>query len=342
MAVTGGRRRRRAVFVAVGVLVVVAAGVCLASPWPSVLVIRAVFEKGADDAVREMTSHVPPTGVTARTDLVYGDSGTRTSLDLFTPANRTRSLPALVWIHGGAWISGSKNDVAPYLRILAADGYAAIGVNYTIAPEATYPTALTQINEALSYLVAHAGRLGIDPDRFVLAGDSAGAQLASQLAAVVTNDAYRQQVGITPALRPEQLRGVVLNCGVYDLRAMKDVGGIVGWGFRTALWAYTGHRDWADTAAGRQMSTIDDVTAAFPPTYISGGNGDGLTATQSVPMAQRLTELGASVTTVFWDGHQPPLNHEYQFHLDDPAARQALERTRQFLSAITATVPVER
>jgi acetyl esterase/lipase len=84
------------------------------------------------------------------------------------------------------------------------------------------------------------------------------------------------------------------------------------------------------------MSTVDWVTADFPATYISGGNGDGLTWLQSIPMAKRLQELGVEVTPVFWPApHEPELPHEYQFHLDLPEARKALADTIAFLDAHT-------
>jgi acetyl esterase/lipase len=84
------------------------------------------------------------------------------------------------------------------------------------------------------------------------------------------------------------------------------------------------------------MSTIDDVTADFPPTWISGGNGDPLTATQSRPLHDRLDQLGVDVTALFFpDDTQPPLPHEYQFHLDRPEAHQALQSTIDWLGRVT-------
>ncbi|MCS5733057.1 alpha/beta hydrolase [Herbiconiux daphne] len=249
----------------------------------------------------------------------------------------TEARPVVVWIHGGAWISGSKADVLPYLKLLAVRGYAAVGLDYTIAPEATYPTALTQLNEALRHLVDHADELGIDPRRIVLAGDSAGAQLASQLAVLTTDAAYAASLGIRPSLDAIQLAGVVLHCGLYDLAAMENATGIVGWGFKAALWAYTGDKHWSTTATGRSMSTLDVVTAAFPPAFVSGGNGDGLTAGQSKRLVDRLRALGADVTPLFWPAdHVPSLPHEYQFHLDYGDAFVALDRTIEFLDRVTA------
>ncbi|WP_431219136.1 alpha/beta hydrolase [Leifsonia xyli] len=240
-------------------------------------------------------------------------------------------------MHGGAWLSGSSWDVEPYLRILAAEGFTAVGLNYTLAPEAAYPVAVRELNDALAHLVERAGELGIDADRIVLAGDSAGAQLAAQLAALTTGRDYASLVGIRPALRSEQLRAVVLNCGVYDLHALADLTGLLGWGFKTAMWAYSGTKDWSASPAGHTMSTVRHVTGDFPPTYISGGNGDGLTATQSVPMAAALRAAGVDVTELFWpDDQEPALPHEYQFHLDVPEAHDALAATVAFLRARTA------
>src|SRR5690606_41863728 len=61
-------------------------------------------------------------------DVPYGDDSGGTTLDVFTRAAEGERRPTVVWIHGGAWISGSTGDVEPYLRILAAHGYTTIGV----------------------------------------------------------------------------------------------------------------------------------------------------------------------------------------------------------------------
>jgi len=337
--VSGGRRLGW--FVG-GAVATVAVGriAARATPWPSALLIRSVFDRGAAATRAEFERHPPKAPVDERLDVPYADddsgTGDDTTLDVFGPAGVERPLPTVVWIHGGAWISGSKDDVAPYLRILAAEGYRTIGLNYTIAPEATYPTAVRQLGTALAYVRDHAAELGVDPTRIVLAGDSAGAQLASQLAVLMTNPEYAALVDMEPALGPRQLVGVVLQCGVYDLRRMASLRGILAWGFKSALWAYTGTRDWATGYQGSTMSTIDFVTKDFPPVYISGGNADGLTWIESIPMAQALQRVEVETRTRFYAAdHEPPLPHEYQFHLDLDAAQLSLRDTLAFLKHVT-------
>ena len=316
---------------------VVAALVWTLSPWPATLLIRGVFEQGAKKTVTEMDKYVPRSGIVARINQNYGHSGADTAFDVFSPSDSTGLLPTVVWIHGGAWISGIKEDVDPYARIIAARGYTTVTLNYTISPEATYPTALHQLNTALGYLAEHASDYRIDPNRIVIAGDSAGANLASQLATVITSPDYAKRVGVRPSITPDQLRGVVLDCGIYDVSGIPNVPGLGGWGFRIALWAYIGHKNWSVQPGGQQMGVLDDVTDNFPTTWISGGNGDPLTATQSKPLAARLSKLGVDVTEVFYSPETTPaLPHEYQFHLDFPEAQTALQSTVEFLNRLTA------
>lgn len=333
------RRRRRRVLIAAGVVVailVVVGVVTSLTPWPSAMIIRAVFQQGGAAAAAEMQPYVPATELRELDGVSYGDAGASTTLDVFTRAVEGEVRPTVVWIHGGAWISGSTANVDPYLRILAAEGYTTIGVNYSVGPEETSPTAVTELNDALAFIQDHADEFSVDTTQIVLAGDSAGAQLASQLATLVTSPRYAHLVGIEPSLDAGQLVGVILNCGVYDLEAMAELDGLPAWGFKVALWAYTGTKDWSELPVGATMSTIDFVTEDFPPTYISGGNGDGLTWLQSIPMAQRLDELGVPVTELFWPApHQPELPHEYQFHLDMPEAQDALAATIAWLRTAT-------
>ena len=332
--------RRLPLLAAAAAAAAAAAGFRL-SPWPAALMIRAVFYRGARQTVALMRPHVPADGVTEHRGLRCPDgSGGSKRLDLFVPADAEGPVPLVVWIHGGAWLSGSRDDVEPYLRILASRGFAAAGVDYTVSPRGTYPSAVREVAAAITFLRTRAADFGLDPHRIVLAGDSAGAQLAAQLAALSTNPEYARSTRLSPPLDPADLRGVVLHCGVYDVHALAELRGLLGWGFKTALWAYSGNRNWSETPAGEQISVLEHVTAAFPPAFVTGGNGDSLTGSQSVPLAARLAALGTEVRTGFWpNDHQPALPHEYQFHLNREEARQTLAETLDFLQSVTRKDP---
>ena len=320
-------------------LVVVTLMAFIVSPWPSALIIREVFQDGAKKMAAIMTPYAPE-GVESILDVQYAEGSTQhyvssssfTQLDVFYPEGTTTPLGTVIWTHGGAWISGNKANDRTYFEILASKGYTVVGLNYTYGPEAKYPTAVFELNQAHQFLIDNAAQFNIDPNRIILAGDSAGAQLTSQLAAVITDPVYAEQLKITPALSAQQVQGLVLNCGVYEVTTLLGQSGILGWGDDMSLWAYTGDRDLSNSEATKQMSTINHVTENFPASYITGGNADPLTEGNSKPFAQKLNSLGVEVTELFWpEDYTPALPHEYQFRLDLEAGQQALTATLTFL-----------
>lgn len=333
---------RRWLTPALVVLTLVVVGSLLAftlSPAPGASTIRRVFALNDRQINAALQKHTPE-DVTSFIDEVYRDDDPDARLDVFVPdaavANDER-LPTIVWTHGGAWVAGSKEEWRPYFMVLASRGYTVVAIGYSLGPEQIYPTALHQVNDALGYIQHNAERLHIDPDRIVMAGDSAGAQITSQYATIVTNPDYAAELGIDPTLAPEQLRGVILYCGIYDFETFFGASGLIGWGVRTSIWAYTGNRGttFDDNPALAEMSTINHVTGDFPPSFISGGNADPLTDSQSKPLVERLESLGVEVDTLFFpEDHEPGQPHEFQFNLDSDEGQQALEQSLQFLERV--------
>lgn len=304
------------------------------SPWPSALLIRFAFDRGGDAAAAALEKHVPD-GVADQLNLQYDPTDSDALLDVFYPTDidgTDRALLTVVWVHGGGWISGSKDQIASYARILAGKGFTVVGVDYSIAPGSKYPTPLRQVNAALKYLQANAAKLHVDPQRFVLAGDSAGAHIAAQMANIVSAPAYAQAIGIAPSIERPQLLAVLLHCGPYKIREGEGIE--LGDFSRVLLWSYSGRKDFNDEPSFATASVIDYVTADFPPVFISAGNADPLLP-HSLAMSAALTKLGVRVDSLFYAAdYQPPLPHEYQFNLDTEAGRLALERSVAFLNGL--------
>lgn len=302
------------------------------SPWPTALLTRLAFGYGATKTTTALAGHVPA-GIREQRDIRYG-SAEDEKLDIYLPpGNAEPGRPTIVWIHGGAFVAGDRRDVAPYLKILAGRGFAVVAVGYTRAPTAHYPTPVLQANAALGFLQREGQRLGLDPARIVLAGDSAGAHIASQLAAGLTSNDYAELLGLKPAIATASLRGTILFCGAFDLTAI-DLSGPFGNFVRSILSAYFGVANPLDSERITQASVPRYVTEAFPPSFISVGNGDPL-APQSVMMAQALRDRGVTVDTLFFPPEtEPKLPHEYQFDLDRPEGRLALDRLTAFLNGL--------
>lgn len=315
-------------------LVIIALVAFRVSPFPGALIIRDVFDKNDVSILKALEKHAPSIPVTELSEEQYVKDDKDATLDAYYPASTTSQLPVIIWTHGGAWVSGDKNNVAPYYRLLAAEGFTVIAVDYGLAPEHPYPKAVHQLNDAYAFIAQNADRFKADVGKILLAGDSAGANLSSQMAALITNPDYAKELGIKPTLQPSQLKGVVLNCGIYKMHELTvpdpTVPKLVGWGTDVSVWAYSGTRDFSAPII-KQMSPYYHVTNAFPATYITGGNGDPLTKVQSMPFAEVLKAKGVKTTELFYpDDHQPSLPHEYQFDLDTEDGKHAFAKTVEF------------
>lgn len=245
-------------------------------------------------------------------------------IDIYRPrAAPVRPRPIILWIHGGGFIAGSPQQVGDYATLLTGSGDIVADLGYSLAPGQHYPVPVQQGTAALDYLKANAARLGGAANDIFVGGDSAGAQIASQLAAVQTNPALAGRMDLAADV---PLRGVILFCGLYDM----DTVGATGFpSQRTYLWAYTGFRDWTKDPDIDQLSTTAQVTSAYPPTYLTDGDLDEL-APQATELESVLRGHGIDVNTRFWT--DAGLGHDYQYDLRTAPGRQVLTDVIAFVA----------
>lgn len=290
-----------------------------------------MFDHGGNKANQALSAHVP-VGVGALLEQRYDPADDDAWFDLYRPQRALvdqRRLPLVVWVHGGGFVGGSRRHVENYARMLADQGYAVAAISYSLAPGKHYPTPVHQLNRALLHLRSNADALQLDMSRVALAGDSAGAQLAAQMAVLITVPGYARQMRLQPALEAAQLRATVLFCGPHDGLSMIDRARR-SWFLQTVVWSYFGSRQ-PGLARLAEFSVAAQVNADFPPTFISVGNDDPLQQ-QSHAMAAALAAHGVPLQTLFFD-NQPALKlaHEYQFDMQLPQARQAFVQMSEFL-----------
>jgi acetyl esterase/lipase len=317
------------------VLAGLAVGASFLSPWPGVLAIRAAFGWWTAETVARLAP-MAPRDVAVQMHVAHTPADPQGRLDLFLPPGDPPpgGWPVVVWVHGGAWVSGSKTDVADWLRILAGQEFATVGAAYTLAPAGVHPGPARQVNAALAWVVAEGPKQGLDPARVVLAGDSAGAQIAAQTGIAQVDPGYAGRLGITPALPAAALRGMVLFCGGFDPALVRGEGAF-GWFIDTVFWAYFGERDWRASAMLADFAIPPNLPAGLPPLFISAGNADPLLP-QSRALAAAADAKGITVDALWFpDDHAPPLGHEYQFDLTTEAGKQAFDRMVAFLRGVT-------
>ena len=154
------------------------------------------------------------------TEIKYSDNYPNSFLDItYSDENREASRPTLIYFHGGGFFGGSKSvgdplaesDATALLDDICAEGFNLVNIDYVLVPEYHFPTPLIQANEAFQFLIDHAAEYHLDMERVVIMGSSAGAIMTSQLGSIITNPDYAAALGISPVLKPEQVKAVVLD-----------------------------------------------------------------------------------------------------------------------------------
>ncbi len=113
-------------------------------------------------------------------DLPYRPGGLRAhTLDVYRPRGLGAPAPTVLYIHGGAFSHLSKDTHWMMGVSFAARGYVVFNINYRLAPRDPFPAAVEDACAAARWVHEHAGRYGGDPERMVVAGESAGGNLAT-------------------------------------------------------------------------------------------------------------------------------------------------------------------
>jgi acetyl esterase/lipase len=206
-----------------------------------------------------------------------------------------RLLPAVVYLHGGGWRLGARDMTSPAFRDwepgllarVAAAGFAVVCPDYRLSGEARFPAQPDDVHRVLDWVAERGPEHGIDPDRILLWGDSAGGHLATLAA-------------LRGASRPG-IRGVVAWYPVTDLAGIQaDADAIGGEPHNTADARETALlggliSDLPDLAA--DASPVTHAAAATAPFFLAHGTADlGVPFTQSLRLRDALVAAGKEVT----------------------------------------------
>ncbi len=181
--------------------------------------------------------------------------------------------PAIVVIHGGGWTSPGAKRWAPFCRYFARRGMVTVNVQYRLAdrePNVRMDDCLADSRDAFRYVHKNADKLGIDPERIVIAGESAGGQLAAATAMVPESDAKKSDL-------LSQTDAILLYGACLDLTDL-------GWLSNHAALAPTHDtpEDESWKQRGRALSPINYVTDGLPPMLIMHGQKDEVVPVEQI------------------------------------------------------------
>ena len=125
-----------------------------------------------------------PKGTTLHGNIAYNnDTLKKHLLDIYLPPNAKDKVPLVIFVHGGGWLGNDKYADIGYMKKTVAEivssGFALASIDYRFATQAVFPAQIQDCNRAISFLVDNADKYGLDKNRIVIMGFSAGGHLAS-------------------------------------------------------------------------------------------------------------------------------------------------------------------
>jgi acetyl esterase/lipase len=177
----------------------------------------------------------------------------RHRLDIYLPKEH-KDFPVVLFLHGGAWVEGDKNQFGVYsalARNFTRHGIAVVCPNYRLSPQVRHPEHIRDVARAFAWTHKHIGEYGGRPDELFVSGHSAGGHLSALLA---TDETYLREQHLS--LR--NIRGAIPISGVYTIPDFRV--------FRLPFGA--------DPDRRKQASPIEHVTALAPPFLIMLGDND--------------------------------------------------------------------
>jgi acetyl esterase/lipase len=277
----GGRRT--------ALVTAVVAGVTLAcATIPTVALMSTAHRLGAPVSLPRalVPARNAGTAVPSRTVRYATVDGTDLDLDVWLPnRDTTRPVPAVVFVHGGGFVKGSRSETPQWDRWLNDAGYAVFDVGYRLAPPARWDQAAADVTCALTWLRSNAGRYGVDPDRVALGGRSAGGNLALRVAYAGTPTS---SCGGTPV----PVRSVFALFPPVDLAAWWQSDRVLH-GSRRDTEEYTGGTPASHPDRYTAASPVRQVRPGLPPTLLIAGGGDQFVPpTESAQLHGQLDQAG--------------------------------------------------
>ena len=252
------------------------------------------------------------------TDISYmDDTNDNHLLDIYG-AEQDALKPVVIDIHGGGFFGGTKENNILHNQMYADAGFAVVAMNYTLMPEADFITIEQELFAVLKWIEHHAEEYGLDTDRIVIGGDSAGGFLSLLTASIIASEDLQNYYGVTPPAYT--IKGYVLSCPVTDLDSLRDAEK----GFKSFMAGKMNQTVFEDESVYRHVDLYKIIDpATFPEVYIITTPTDTNFYPDAVKFDAFLTENGIPHHYHEYVGKEQNLKHV--FNVSDPETEEGKE-----------------
>ena len=248
-------------------------------------------------------------------------------LNVYMPKKGSNS-PMVIWVHGGSWAFGDKDNVLYKAEYFTARGYVFVSINYRLSPDVKHPVTAQDVADAVVWLHENALHYSADPEKIFMIGHSAGADLA---ALVSIDEKYLKKSGGSLSI----LDGVVLLDGTgYDIsQLMKNAGNKM--------------KEWYTESVGQTKKDWDQASSVnfikpennIPPFLIAYADDQEPSQKQAILLAKKLSEASVKNKVFHYEKkNTSSINKELGKETDKPT-----EDVYRFLQEIhyTAVNPIK-
>jgi acetyl esterase/lipase len=241
-------------------------------------------------------------------------------LDIYRPAgDSSHARPVLVWFHGGAWKMGNRKAIERIAAEQLARGYVLVSVSYSLSDVAQWPVQCHEAKAAVRYLRANAGQLGLDPQRMIAAGMSAGAHMACMLGVSAQHTHLNGQLG-DHLEQSNQVQGVLALYPPTDfLSVPEDFDGLLDYYAQDSpITELLGESIATAPEKSDLASPLKLLNGDCPPVFLLHGDADPIVPIeQSEIMYDALLASGADAQFMRLPGYT---HGDYRFNRDQPAS----------------------
>ena len=281
----------------------------------SSLIITIIFSCIITSSIRSYgikspftTTVINTSDISVKTETYTSSNKGNVELDVYYNDDETLDKPVVIYIHGGGWISGDKNNHSYYSKVFAKNGYIAYSLNYDLSDKDNHLVATTELQllDGIAYVKNNAHKYNGNANRIYLIGDSAGGNLALELAYKIANGIYTESSDGSSLPQIKAVSVLYPATNPEDMYNHKDL--ITGKAVSNMAYYYTGCTPSDNKNMYDSINPINYITTNTPPTNIILGNADStITPKSTYGFIEKLKEQNVDYNAIII----PFANHSF-------------------------------
>lgn len=270
-----------------------------------------------------------PNNISSILDIQYDKKKDICKLDIHKPKFISKSLPIIIYYHGGGWAVGDKSIYRNFCSLLSGRGFIVFNINYELTANKPHPAPIKDCIEGANWIYKNSKIYGGDINNIFIVGDSAGGHITGLIGALCSNkemiNTYKEKYNIE-VLFKDKLRAIGILCGLNDLRTcyytrFHNVRVPIMSEFTKML---LNTEDVFNSKIIDELSISKNITKYFPNTFITTVESDPMYG-ESIDIKSALINNNVAYKMLSFDKSHKKLWHIYQLDQSLPESQKCLD-----------------